>query len=48
MRQPEGFMVEGKEHLVCQLKCSIYGLKQSKVLELDHSWLSEAAGIFAI
>ena len=29
MQQPEGFVVEGREHLVCRLKCSIYGLKQS-------------------
>ena len=29
MRQPEGFEVNGKEHLVCKLKKSIYGLKQS-------------------
>ena len=29
IRQPEGFVVEGKENLVCQLKKSIYGLKQS-------------------
>lgn len=29
MRQPEGFTVEGQEHLVCKLKRSIYGLKQS-------------------
>ena len=28
-RQPEGFTVEGKENFVCQLKKSIYGLKQS-------------------
>ena len=25
MRQPEGFIEPGKEHLVCHLKCSIYG-----------------------
>ena len=29
MKQPEGFVVLGKEHLVCKLKKSIYGLKQS-------------------
>ena len=29
MRQPEGFVEEGQEHLVCRLKKSIYGLKQS-------------------
>ncbi len=29
MKQPEGFVVEGKEHLVCKLKHSLYGLKQS-------------------
>ena len=28
-KQPEGFVVPGKEHLVCKLKKSIYGLKQS-------------------
>ncbi|KAA0048413.1 retrotransposon protein, putative, Ty1-copia subclass [Cucumis melo var. makuwa] len=29
MDQPEDFMVEGKEHMVCKLKRSIYGLKQA-------------------
>ena len=29
IRQPEGFTEQGKEHLVCRLKKSIYGLKQS-------------------
>jgi hypothetical protein len=29
MTQPEGFVEPGKEHLVCQLKKSLYGLKQS-------------------
>ena len=27
--QPEGFVSEGEEHLVCRLKKSIYGFKQS-------------------
>ena len=27
MRQPEGFILEGNDHLVCKLKKSIYGLK---------------------
>ena len=29
MKQPRGFVTEGEEHLVCKLKKSIYGLKQS-------------------
>ena len=29
MRQPEGFIQEGTERLVCRLKHYIYGLKQS-------------------
>ena len=29
MRQPEGFIEPGIEHLLCHLKQSIYGLKQS-------------------
>jgi hypothetical protein len=28
MAQPEGFAIEGKEHMGCRLKESIYGLKQ--------------------
>jgi hypothetical protein len=29
MKQPEGFVVEGREDMVCWLKRSLYGLKQS-------------------
>ena len=29
MKQPEGYVIKGKEHMVCRLKKSIYGLKQS-------------------
>jgi len=29
MKQPEGFAVKGKKELVCKLKESLYGLKQS-------------------
>lgn len=33
MEQPEGFVDTGREHLVCKLKRSLYGLKQS-----PHCW----------
>jgi hypothetical protein len=29
MKQPEGYVVKGKKELVCKLKTSLYGLKQS-------------------
>ena len=28
-KQPEGFEIKSKEHMVCKLKRSIYGLQQS-------------------
>ncbi|CAB3995164.1 Retrovirus-related Pol poly from transposon TNT 1-94 [Paramuricea clavata] len=31
MEQPEGYVVPGKENLVCHLKKSLYGLKQSRI-----------------
>lgn len=33
MQQPDGYVIPGKEHLVCKLKKSLYGLKQS-----PHCW----------
>jgi len=29
MEQPEGYVIPGKEDMVCQLEKSLYGLKQS-------------------
>ena len=43
MAQPEGFVAPGQEHLVCRLKKSLYGLKQSprQWYQKLHSTLSE-------
>ncbi len=43
MRQPEGYEVKGKEHQVCKLHRSIYGLKQSPWCwnhVLDEYWVT--------
>ena len=29
MQQPDGYLQQGKEYLICKLKKSLYGLKQS-------------------
>ena len=29
MKQPEGFVIPGKEHLICKFNRSLYGLKQA-------------------
>ena len=43
MAQPEGFAAQGQEHLVCRLKKSLYGLKQSprQWYQKLHSTLSD-------
>ncbi len=33
MKEPEGFCADGREYLVCKLKCSIYGLKQAVAID---------------
>ena len=34
MVQPQGYIMSGKERLVCKLKKSLYGLKQTVVFEV--------------
>ena len=49
MKQLEEFIKEGKEHLVCKLKHSLYGLKTStEVLEFSAGHKFEINGISAV
>lgn len=41
MKQPEGFVIKGKELLVCYLKKPLYGLKQSSYVWKLNSVLTE-------
>ena len=41
MKQPLGFEEPGREHLVCRLKKSLYGLKQA-----SRSWYEKIDGVF--
>lgn len=41
MKQPDGFAVKGKEHLVCRLLKTIYGLKQG-----PHDWYHTLDAVF--
>ena len=46
MKQPTGYERKGEEHLVCRLKKSIYGLKQSPRcwnMVLDTHWIGQPA-----
>ena len=40
MQQPDGYLQPGKEELVCKLKKSLYGLKQSPDVGILHSKFS--------
>jgi hypothetical protein len=40
MEQPIGFIIAGKEHLVCRLHKALYGLKQA-----SHAWNSQFHGV---
>ena len=40
MEQPLGFVVQGESGLVCKLRCSLYGLKQS-----PRAWFSQFSSV---
>ena len=41
MQQPQGFVKDGEEHLVCRLRKSLYGLKQT-----PRAWYSKINEFF--
>ena len=46
MKQPPGFVAQGESRLVCKLRCSLYGLKQS--LQAWFGWFSSVVQEFGM
>ena len=38
MEQPDGYVIAGKVNLMCRLRKSLYGLKQSGIRHSENSW----------